>query len=400
MTPASLAERSGLKSASAADAGLDPAALARLTDALQRQVDKGLIPGACAMIFRNGAVGYSAQVGAARPDGAPLNAETIFRIYSMTKPIVSLAAMQLVEEGRLLLSDPLAKTIPAFAATKVGIESDGELQLVEQRRPITIQDLLRHTSGLTYGFTGVSKVQKLYHASGVMRTDASAAEHCETLAAMPLRFQPGEAWEYGHSTDVLGRVLEVIEGERLGALLKRRVFDPLGMADTAFFTPPGKLARRAELISVQTFNNWKVFLCDSTEPPAFESGGGGLLSTLPDYARFCAMLLGGGALDGASLIGPHSLRYMTANHLPPDCSRKHFILSPGYGFGLGFAVREEVGLASAPGTVGEFNWGGAAGTAFWVAPRDGLFAILMMQTADHGETIRPLFRNMVYAALR
>ena len=400
MTPDSLAQVSGLSSRPAANVGLDPAALDRLTAALQAHVDQKLIPGASAMIFRHGAIGYAARVGAARPDGTALSEDTIFRIYSMTKPIVSLAAMQLVQEGRLLLSDPLTKFIPAFAQTKVGVDDGGELRLVDLKRPITIQDLLRHTSGLTYGFTGVSKVQKLYHASGAMRVDASAAEQCETLAALPLRFQPGEAWEYGHSTDVLGRVIEILDGERLGDALRRRVFDPLGMADTAFYTPPEKLPRRAELYSVQTFKNWKVGLCDATEPPAFEAGGGGLLSTLPDYARFCAMLIGGGALDGATLIGPHILRFMAANHLPGDCSRKHFILAPGYGFGLGFAVREEVGITSVPGTVGEFNWGGAAGTAFWVAPGDGLFAILMMQTADNGDVIRPMFRNLVYAALR
>ena len=196
MTPDSLAHLSGLKSSPAAKVGLDPAALDRLTGVLQAQVDQKLIPGASAMIFRHGAIGYAAKVGAARPDGTALNADTIFRIYSMTKPIVSLAAMQLVQEGGLLLSDPLAKFIPAFAKTKVGIEAEGELHLAEQKRPITIQDLMRHTSGLTYGFTGVSKVNKAYYAAKLLREDVSAADHCEALASLPLQWQPGQAWEY------------------------------------------------------------------------------------------------------------------------------------------------------------------------------------------------------------
>ena len=194
--------------------------------------------------------------------------------------------------------------------------------------------------------------------------------HCEVIARLPLRAQPGEAWEYGHSTEVLGRVLEIIEGKTLGALLKERIFDPLGMVDTAFYTPPEKLPRRAEAFSMQTFKTLGIDFMDATSPPAFEAGGGGLLSTLPDYARFCALLLGEGRWNGVELLSPRLFRFMVQNHLPRDCSRSHFLLSPGYGFGLGFAVREDEGVASAPGTVGEFNWGGAAGTAFWVAPAD------------------------------
>ena len=392
--------RAGLQSSDAQTAGFSPRGLERLSQGLQSLVDRKRVPGASALLYRKGAVAYASHFGAARPDGTALRADTIFRIYSMTKPIVSLAAMMAVEEGRLLLSDPLSKYIPSFADTKVGVEKDGALERVALKRPITIQDLMRHTSGISYGFTGVTKVHKAYHAAAVTRADVPSESHCEVIATLPLRSQPGEAWEYGHSTDVLGRVLEIVDGKSLGALLKERIFDPLGMVDTAFYTPPEKLPRRAEAFSMQTFKALGIDFMDATTPPAFEAAGGGLLSTLPDFARFCALLLGEGRWNGVELLSPRLFRYMVRNHLPADCSRGHFLLSPGYGFGLGFAVREQEGVAAAPGTVGEFNWGGAAGTAFWVAPADELFAILMVQTADHSDTIRPLFRNLVYAALR
>ena len=394
-----VARMAGLHAGAPEEAGLTAKGLGRLTKGLQGLVDSGKIPGASAMIYRQGAVRYAHHIGAARPDGTSLRSDTIFRIYSMTKPIVSVAAMTLVEEGRLLLSEPLAKYIPAFATTRVGVQVEGKFETADLKRPITIQDLMRHTSGISYGFTGVSPVNKAYHAAKLLREDVSCAEHCESLASLPLQCQPGEAWEYGHSTDVLGRVLEIVESAPLSVILKERIFEPLGMTDTAFHTPSDKLARRAELISAKTFDTLGIFRVDSTAPPALESGGGGLVSTLPDYARFCAMLLKGGQSPFAQILSPRLFRFMTANHLPPACSRASFLLSPGYGFGLGFAVREQEGIAAAPGTLGEFNWGGAAGTAFWIAPADQMFAILMIQTADHSDTIRPLFRNLVYGAL-
>ncbi len=318
----------------------------------------------------------------------------------MTKPIVSLAAMMMVEEGRLLLSEPLSKYIPAFAETKVGVEKDGALDLVDLKRPITIQDLMRHTSGISYGFTGVTKVHKAYHAAASVcaatfppRAIAKSSRGCpcaRSLAKLGNTATRPTCW---------AGCLKLSKATSLGALLKEKIFDPLGMVDTAFYTPPEKLERRAEAFSMQTFKTLGIDFMNATSPPAFEPGGGGLLSTLPDYARFCALLLGEGRWNGVQLLSPRLFRYMVRNHLPRECSRSHFLLSPGYGFGLGFAVREDEGVASAPGTVGEFNWGGAAGTAFWVAPADDMFAILMLQTADYSDTIRPLFRNLVYAAL-
>ncbi len=223
----------------------------------------------------------------------------------MTKPIVSVAAMMLVEEGRLLITDPVSKYIPAFANVKVGVVSGEKLELAPVKRPITVQDLMRHTSGLTYGFTGASPVQKLVKAANVMDTNRTLAENVEAMAALPLMHQPGEVWEYGLSTDVLGRVVEVVERAPLGEILQRRLFGPLDMVDTAFYTPESKLSRRADPFSFDFVTAAGADACDSTAPPKFESGGGGLMSTLADYTRFVAMLTFGGALDGVrSSRGP------------------------------------------------------------------------------------------------
>jgi CubicO group peptidase (beta-lactamase class C family) len=326
-------------------------------------------------------------------------ADAIFRIYSMTKPIVSVAAMTLVEEGRLFLPDPLAKYIPAFAETKVGVENGDGLDLVPLKRPITIHDLLRHTSGLTYGFTGASEVQKLVFAAKPMSQKKSAAEHVEAMAALPLRFQPGEVWEYGLSTDVLGRVIEIVAGKRLGEFLEERIFAPLGMVDTAFYAPEAKRTRLAQPFSLEPLIAAGVDPIEAREPPRCEFAGGGLVSTLGDYARFLAMASGGGALDGASTLGPRTLAFMASDHLGPNVVKNHSLLWPGHGFGLGFAVRVSAGMAPFPGSVGNYYWGGAAGTTFWVDPAERLFAVMMIQAPVQREHYRVLFRDLVYAAV-
>jgi CubicO group peptidase (beta-lactamase class C family) len=325
--------------------------------------------------------------------------DALYRIYSMTKPIVTVAAMTLVEDGRLLISDPLAKYIPAFADAKVGVEKGDRLELAPLKRPITIQDLMRHTSGLTYGFTGASPVQKLVLAAAPMSQEKSAAEHVEALAALPLQHQPGEVWEYSHSTDVLGRVIEIVAGARLGEFLSERIFAPLGMADTAFYASEAKRARLAEPFSLDMLTAAKIDTIDAREPPRCEMGGGGLLSTMGDYAHFLAMLSGGGAVNGARILGSRTLAFMASDHLGPRVVKNHPLLWPGHGFGLGFAVRTEPGVAPTAGAVGEYFWGGVAGTAFWVSPRDALFAILMVQAPEHRDRFRMLFRNLVNAAI-
>jgi CubicO group peptidase (beta-lactamase class C family) len=379
--------------------GFIPERLERLTTVMAHEVKEKKAPGVSMLIGRNGKIAYRQLAGALRPGGPPMTNDAIFRIYSMTKPIVSVATMMLVEEGRLLISDPVSKYIPAFASTKVGVVNGDKLDLAPLKRPITIQDLLRHTSGLTYGFTGVSPVQKLVKAANVVNSNRTLAENVEAMAALPLMHQPGEVWEYSLSTDVLGRVVEIVEGASLGEVLQERLFRPLDMVDTAFFTPESKLARRADPFSFDFMTAAGVDTCDSISPPKFESGGGGLMSTLADYTRFAAMLSLGGAIDGKRILGARTLAYMASDHLDAGVRKDHYLLWPGHGFGLGFAVRNDTGKAPTAGSVGEFFWGGMMGTAFWVSPRDSLFAVLMVQTPENREYFRVLFRNLVSAAI-
>jgi len=378
------------------EAGLSAAGLARLTAVMQRQVDARHVPGVSMLIARGGKVGYRRDIGALRPDGPPLPGDAIFRIYSMTKPIVSVALMMLVEEGRLFIGDPLAKFVPEFANPRVGVEKDGKLELVAAERPITVQDLLRHTSGLTYAFTGVSAVQRLYAKARLGAPDLTNAQLVAALAKLPLIDQPGTSWDYGHSTDVVGRIIEIVSGQSLGAFLQERILTPLGMSDTAFFVPPDKQDRVAKPFAKDPDTGETVTLTETN----FESGGGGLWSTMDDYERFVQMLYLGGALGNTRLLGRKTLEFMTADHLGPHVRiGTTFLLAPGHGFGLGFAVRREVGLAPTPGTPGEFFWGGIAGTAFWIAPKEELIAMMMIQAPGQRDYYRQLFRILVHAAL-
>jgi CubicO group peptidase (beta-lactamase class C family) len=389
----------GLPTADPEEIGLSRSGLKRLTSVMEREIAAGRAPGASMLIARHGKVGFATTLGALGPDGPAMPVDAVFRIYSMTKPIVSVAAMMLVEEGRMLITDPLSEYIPAFAETKVGVESGDRLDLVAPKRPITIQDLMRHTSGLTYGYTGTSKVQKLVAAARIGSQERTLAEHMEALAALPLMHQPGEVWEYSFSTDVLGRVVEVVAGAKLGDVLRARIFEPLGMDDTAFFIPHGKLAREAKPMSPQIYTNLGVDPKPMTEPPRFESGGGGLLSTIGDYARFLAMLSGGGALDGERILGARTIRFMASDHLGPGVDRSNAVLAPGHGFGLGFGVRLQTGLAPTPGSVGDYYWGGWAGTTFRVSPQDSYFVIFMTQAPDYRDHFFQRFANLYNAAI-
>ncbi len=378
------------------EAGLTAEGLSRLTAVMQREVDARRVPGVSMLIARGGKVGYRRDIGALRPGGPALPGDAIFRIYSMTKPIVSVALMMLVEEGRLFIADPIAKFIPEFANPKVGVERDGKLELVAAKRPIAIQDLLRHTSGLTYAFTGVSAVQRLYAKARLGAPDLTNAQLVAALAKLPLIDQPGTSWDYGHSTDVVGRIIEIVSGQSLGAFLQERILTPLGMSDTAFFVPPDKQDRVAKPFAKDPDTGETVTLTETN----FESGGGGLWSTMDDYERFVQMLYLGGALGNTRLLGRKTLEFMTADHLGPHVRiGTAFLLAPGHGFGLGFAVRREVGLAPTPGTPGEFFWGGIAGTAFWIAPKEELIAMMMIQAPGQRDYYRQLFRSLVHAAL-
>ena len=380
--------------------GLSPSRLARMSDAFKREIDKGTIPGVTVMVARRGQIGWFEALGRQNPaQSAPMTRDSIFRIYSMTKPIVSIGIMKLVEDGFLLLSDPLTKYIPEFANQKVGVENNGKLDLVPLARPITIQDLLRHTSGLTNDTAGNGPVQRMYQQSRIRDRSITNAEHAAIVAGMPLLCQPGTEWNYSRSTDILGRIIEIVSGKSLGAYLTERILAPLQMAETAFHTGGENAGRLAEPFANDPWTGDKVQFFSMLEKPVMESGGGGLLSTTMDYARFSQMLLGGGTLDGTRIIGRKTLELMASDHLGAHVKVDSPLMPAGHGFGLGFAVRTARGMAPFPGSVGQFFWSGMAGTFFWIDPAEDMFVVFMMQGPGQREYIRNLLRNGVYAAL-
>lgn len=390
---------SPLPSAAPEKVGLSQRQLGRITEALSRAIEARRAPGITALIARRGKIAYFETLGVRDPAvGDKLKKDAIFRIYSMTKPIVSVAAMMLFEEGRFLLSEPVVKYIPEFAKPKVGIERDGRLELVPAARDITIQDIFCHTSGLTYGFRGNSLVQKLYQEAMPSLRGKNTAEAVATFARLPLAYHPGTRWEYSHSTDVLGRLVEIWSGQSLSDFLEQRIFKPLGMVDTGFHVPESQHGRLAEAFAKDPDTGAPVELSEVRRKPAFESGGGGLVSTTLDYARFSQMLLDGGMLDGQRLLSRKTLEFMTADHLN-GLPGTFDLLVPGYGFGLGFTVRLYTGVATTPGNIGQFSWGGLAGTTFWVDPKDELYAVMMVQAPHSRVHMRSLLRDMVYAAV-
>jgi CubicO group peptidase (beta-lactamase class C family) len=380
--------------------GLSPVRLQRASDAFKREVDKGTVPGVTLLVARKGQIGWFDAIGWQTPaSDAPMTTDSIFRIFSMTKPIVSVGIMMLVENGQLLLSDPLAKFIPEFGAQKVGVETADGLELVPVARPITVQDLLRHTSGITYDHTGTGPVHQLYQQSRLRSRKISNAEHAAIVAGLPLICQPGAEWNYSRSTDILGRVIEVVSGQTLGAYLTARILSPLQMTETGFSTAEANTGRLAEPFPADPWTGDKVQLFNMQETPAMESGGGGLVSTAMDYARFCQMLLNGGTLDGNRLLGRKTLELMTSDHLPDGIKVQGTLLSPGHGFGLGFAVRTHAGQAPFPGSVGQYFWSGIAGTFFWIDPKEELFCVFMAQGPGQRDYLRTLVRDVVYAAV-
>ena len=384
-----------LPQAHPADVGLCPERTKRLMDVLRHEVDSGRLPGAVAMIARRGQIGLLQAVGQQDPaTGTPMQINSIFRIYSMTKPVVSVAVMMLVERGQLLLSDLVSRWLPEFAHPQVATAQG--LETVKQEA--TVQDLLRHTAGLTYEFLGSSSVQQKYTQAKIASRERTNAEFSQTLAAMPLQFQPGSVWAYSRATDVLGRLVEVVSGQGLGAFLQAEIFGPMGMVDTGFAVPPDQHHRIAEPFAHDPDGGVPMKVLDPRQVPAMEGGGGGLMSTTLDFARFLQFLRNRGELNGVRLLGPHTVDYMTADHLggiPADGT----LLPPGHGFGLGFAVRTHLGLAPVPGSVGLYYWGGIAGTTFFVDPALDMYAMLMVQAPNQRDYYRPLFRDLVYAAL-
>ena len=380
--------------------GLSPVRLQRMSDAFKREIDKGTLPGATVMVVRKGKIGWFDALGKQSPDAsAPMAHNTLFRIFSMTKPIVSVGIMMLVEEGHLLINDPVAKFIPEFANQKVGVESNGKLELVPLKTQMTVQDLLRHTSGITYDHTGNSLVQQEYQKSRLRSRKITNAEHATLVASLPLICQPGAEWNYSRSTDILGRIIEVVSGKSLSAWLTEHILAPLQMAETAFHTGEENAGRLAEPFATDPWTGEKVQLFNMLEKPVMESGGGGLVSTTMDYARFAQMLLSGGTLDGTRIIGRKTLQLMASNHLGPHVKIDSPLMSPGHGFGLGFCVRTSAGIAPFPGSVGQFFWSGMAGTFFFIDPAEDLFTVFMMQGPGQRTQIRNLLRDLVYAAV-
>lgn len=392
-----------LPAAAPEKAGLCPQRTQRLLAVLQSEVDRQRLPGAVALIARHGKVALFESLGAQDPaTGTPMARDAIFRIYSMTKPIVSVAVMMLMEQGLLLLSDPVAKHLPEYGTQKVASLVDGAVQLQAVRQGATIQDLLRHTAGMTYEFMGSAPVQRQYAQVRIGSRERSNAEFSHELAALPLMFEPGTVWEYGRATDVLGRLIEVVSGQTLGAYLQQHIFKPLGMHETWFTVPPEHHGRIAEPFVRDPEGSIQMRVIDVREDAALESGGGGLASTAADYARFLQFMLNKGELGGVRLLGPRTVDFMTADHLgdiPVNSGASRALLPLGHGFGLGFAVRKQLGVASVPGSVGTYFWGGLAGTTFFVDPAEDLFAILMLQAPNQREYYRMLFRDLVYATL-
>jgi CubicO group peptidase (beta-lactamase class C family) len=391
---------------SVAGAGFSPEKLARLGDYMRNEVATGKIPGAIVLIQQHGKPVYFEKFGVRSVEGRqPMSEDTIFRLYSMSKPITSVAAMMLVDDGRLALDDPLSKYIPAFADVKVGIErSDepGKLALEPLQRPITIEDLLRHTSGITYGFYGENAVRKLYASSDLFDGDFDNAEFAARLARLPLAEQPATSWDYGHSTDIIGRVIEVVSGQSLYEFEKQRMLDPLGMTDTAFYVADE--ARRpllAEPMPDDRFTHPVAGINDLMRPRRWQSGGAGMVGTMGDYARFAQMLLNGGSYSGRRYLKPETVALMTSDHIGPatHIARDYFYY-PGAdsGFGLGFAVRTSRPVnTSLP--LGEYRWDGVAGTFFFIDPRDDMFVICMMQSSSQRGRIETEVKQLVYDAL-
>jgi CubicO group peptidase (beta-lactamase class C family) len=401
-----LGQAAPLPEASPEEVGMSSERLGRLDAAMQKAVDSGELPGAVVLIARDGQLVYAKSFGwQDREKKIPMRNDSIFRLYSMTKPVVSVAALMLVEEGRLGLQEPVSKYIPEFKEMKVGVEStdaDGKpsLKLVDAKRQITVQDLLRHTSGLTYGVLGtLNAVKKMYKDAGIFSQKWVLADFAKALAKLPLQFQPGTTWEYSHSTDVLGRVVEVVSGQTLDVFLTGRIFEPLKMVDTAFQVPPEKQDRIAQPMP-DVYTGKTPELIDVTQPATFFAGGHGLVSTAGDYLRFAQMLANGGELEGARILGPRTVEYMSSDHVNPQIDKgPAFLPGPGYGFGLGFATRIDRGQSEWPGSPGDYYWAGYAGTYFWIDPEEQLVPVLMTQEPLRRQTYRIQLRNLVYQSI-
>ena len=391
-------------------AHFDRAKLDRVGDYLRDQVANGKIPGAVLLIQQHGKPVYHEFFGVRDvATELPMTDDTIFRIFSMTKPITSVVAVMLIAEGKFKLDDPVSKYIPSFANVKVGVEKlaeDGKktLELVPPDRPPTILDLMRQTSGITYAFYGDSLVRKAYRAANIYAGDFDNAEFAERIAKLPLQNQPGALWQYGHSTDVLGRIMEIVTGKSLLDIEREKLLDPLGMNETRFYVADPE---KRQLIArpMPNDSNYRVGFESTPEiPMKWESGGGGMVSTMSDLARFSQMILNGGKFDGRQYLSPKSFELMTTDHVGPDSGVGRDLLyfpGDGFGFGLGFAVRTDPGNAKPPpaGSLGELKWDGASGCYFVIDRKQDMFFVLLEQTPSERQRIQPAVKRLIYEAM-
>ncbi|HXO70164.1 MAG TPA: serine hydrolase domain-containing protein [Bradyrhizobium sp.] len=391
-------------------AHFNPQKLERIGEFFRGEIEGGKIPGAIVLIQQHGKPVYFEKFGVRDvATGLPMTDDTIFTVYSMSKPVTSVAAMMLVDDGKLKLSDPIEKYIPSFATAKVGVEGRAEngdrtLQFVPLQRSITILDLMRHTSGITYGFYGDSLVRALYSNTLLYAGDFDNAEFADRIARLPLAEQPGTLWDYGHSTDVLGRVIEVASGKSLLQFEKERLLDPLGMTATGFYiTDPAQLPLLAA--TMPNDNNFSAgSIRNARRMLKWESGGGGMISTVTDFAKFSQMLLNGGSLDGRQYLSPQAFNEMAADHVGPGSgiARDYFYFpGDGFGYGLGFGVRTDPGIAKPPppGSLGELKWDGASGCYFIIDRKQDMFFILMEQTPSQRQRIQAALKKLIYEAM-
>ena len=411
----------GLEQVPPEQVGVSKEKLGRIHDALQESIADGKLAGTVVLVARKGKLIYADAAGFQDKDeGKPMALDSIFRIYSMTKPLVSVAAMMLVEDGKIELTDPVSKFFPAFKGQQVSVARPaGEFArmsytTVPADREIIVQDLLRHTAGLAYGeITLNAPVKDAYIKAGLYlpgvrdydARDLTPAEEVERLAKAPLAHQPGTVWEYSLAVDLLGRVVEAASGKRLADFLDERVFKPLKMRDTGFWVPGAKMGRVAQPLAVDFASGQPIKVIDVSKEPKNDSGGAGGVSTAADYLRFAQMLLNGGQLDGTRVLSRTTVALMTSDHLgtriaAPVTPSELLLGTPGYTFGLGFAVRQGAGVAGVPGSAGEFMWAGYAGTYFWVDPKEELVAVYMSQAPSTARAYyRKLVKQLVYAAI-
>src|SRR5579859_1500508 len=415
--PAAVLHAQGLPTATPESVGMSAQRLKNIAGAFQKEIDKGNLPGVVVMVARKGRLVYSDAIGLQdKATGKPMTKDAIFRIYSMTKPLVSVAAMMLVEDGKLELTDPVSKFLPAMKNMQVSVAKiDAEFArttytLVPADREITVQDLLRHTAGLAYANLTQNKAVIDAYVKGGIDADLRALtpdEEVGRVSKAPLIHQPGTFWEYSIAVDVLGRVIEAASGKRLADFLDERLLKPLGMKDTAFFVAADKMDRLAEALPVDASSGQPNKLYDVASVPNNDSGGAGGVSTAADYLRFAQMMANGGQLDGKRYLSRTTVELMTSDHLgsriqaqSPMTPGEILLSTPGYTFGLGFAVRPAPGVAGVPGSAGEFMWGGYAGTYFWVDPKEQLVAVYMTQAPSPIRSYyRKLFKQMVYSAI-